>query len=182
MPYTLDGIQFMGNNVKERLKFCGENVTIHPLAKIYNAEKAELDDFCRIFDYVYIDAGAGLKIGKYATLTWQVLIEGQGKTEIQDRAFLGPGTKIITSINEHNGYRMVEHLPEGQAKIISGDITIEKDAHLGANCVVFPGITIGEGAVVGANSLVNKNLEPWGIYVGTPCRRIGTREKPPFED
>ena len=123
-----------------------------------------------------------MKVGRYATLTWQVLIEGQGTTVLGDRVFLGPGTKLITSINEHNGFRMVEHLPEGQAKIISGDIVIEKDAHLGAACIVFPGVTIGEGAVVGANSLVKKDLEPWGIYVGTPCRKIGERTKPPFPE
>ena len=52
------------------------------------------------------------------------------------------------------------------------------DAYIGANCTIMPGVTIGEGAVVGANALVNKDLDPWGIYVGVPCKKIGEREKP----
>ena len=42
----------------------------------------------------------------------------------------------------------------------------------------MPGVTIGEGAVVGSNAFVNKDLEPWGIYVGTPVHKVGERRKP----
>lgn len=45
----------------------------------------------------------------------------------------------------------------------------------------MPGVTIGEGALVGANALVNRNLEPWGIYFGNPVKKIGEREKPTEE-
>ncbi|MCR5303076.1 MAG: acyltransferase, partial [Lachnospiraceae bacterium] len=55
------------------------------------------------------------------------------------------------------------------------------DAYIGANCTLLPGVTIGEGAVVGANALVTKDLEPWGIYVGSPAKKIGEREKPSEE-
>ena len=39
----------------------------------------------------------------------------------------------------------------------------------------------GKGAVIGANTLVNKDVEPWGIYVGSPCKKIGERQKPADE-
>lgn len=45
----------------------------------------------------------------------------------------------------------------------------------------MPGVTIGEGALVGANSLVNRNLKPWCIYAGNPVKLIGEREKPTEE-
>ena len=45
----------------------------------------------------------------------------------------------------------------------------------------MPGVTIGEGALVGSNAFVNKDLEPWGIYVGSPVKKIGEREKPTEE-
>lgn len=45
----------------------------------------------------------------------------------------------------------------------------------------MPGVTIGEGAVVGANSLVDHNLKPWTIYFGNLARKIGEREKPTEE-
>ena len=177
---NLEGIELMGKNVRDKLKHCGKNVRIYPLAKIAKPEVVELEDNCQIFDFVFIYGGGYLKIGKYSTITWQTVIEGAGETIIGDRVLTGPGTKILTSVNEHNGLRMVDHLPEGQAKLIMGRTTIGDDVSLGAGCIVMPKVTIGEGVVVGANSLVTKDLEPWGIYVGSPCRKIGERKEPKF--
>lgn len=179
--YKLDGLEFMGENFKNKLKFCGEGVRLYPLCKMIRAENAQLDDHCQIFDHVFIDAGKSLKIGKYSTITWYVLIEGGAKTKIGDRVFLGPGTKLLTSTFKINGFYTVEHLPENCQKTEYGDIEINDDAYLGANCTVMPGITIGEGAVAGSNSLIMKDLDPWTIYVGSPCKAIGKREKPTQE-
>ena len=142
------------------------------------AQNAELHDCCRLFDYVYIDAGKKLKIGKYTTITWHCLIEGNGVAILGNRVFLGPGTKILTSTYKLNGCYGTELLPEGCQEIEYGDILIEDDAYLGAGCTVFPGSIIHEGAVVGANSFVKGELESWVIYAGSPCRPIGVREKP----
>lgn len=177
----LDGLNFMGTNQNDKFKFIGEGVRLFPMCKIIRAENTELDNHCQIFDFVFIDAGEMLKIGKYSTLTWNVLIEGGAKTIIGDRVFIGPGSKLLTSTYKLNGYYTVEHLPEGCQDTEYGDIQIDDDAYIGANCTIMPGTKIGEGAVVGANSLVNKELEPWGIYVGTPCKKIGEREKPTEE-
>lgn len=172
--------ELMGPNVLDKLKYCGKDVRIFQLAKIINPQFAEIDDHVMILDYVFIDALKSLKIGKYTTITWHSVIEGQANVEIGDRCFLGPGTKILGSTYEFNGYYTTEHMCEGQdvSKIHYGDIKICDDAYLGANCVVMPGVTIGEGALVGSNAFVNKDLEPWGIYVGSPARKIGERQKP----
>lgn len=174
----LDGVQFMGENIRESLKFCGKDVRLYPLCKMIRAKNAELDNNCQLMDFVFIDAGKSLKIGKYSTLTWYCLIEGGANTYIGDRVFLGPGTKVLTSTYKLNGYYAIEHIPEDCRGTEYGDITIKDDAYIGANCTILPGVTIGEGAVVGANALVNKDLEPWGIYVGAPCKKIGERQKP----
>jgi len=52
---------------------------------------------------------------------------------------------------------------------------IGKFAVVGANSVVLPGVTIGEGASVGACSVVTRDLDPWGIYIGN--KKIGERNK-----
>ena len=178
---NIEGIELMGNNLRNKLKFCGEGVRIYPLCKIIHASNAELDNCCQLFDFVFIDAGETLKIGKYSTLTWNALIEGGAKTFIGDRVFIGPGSKILTSTYKLNGYFSAEHLPGDCGEIEYGDIRIDDDAYIGANCTVLPGSIIGEGAVVGANSLVKGELEPWTIYVGTPCRKIGERIPPTQE-
>lgn len=181
MSFIIEGTEFMGNNVRERLKKEGKDIRLYPLCKIIRPENAELDDNCQIFDYVFIDSGKSLKIGKYSTLTWNVIIEGGAHTIIGHRCFIGPGTKLLTSTYKLDGFFTVEHLPEDCQKTEYGDIILEDDAYIGANCTIMPGVTIGQGAVVGANSLVTKDLEPWGIYVGTPCKKINVREKPTKE-
>lgn len=171
----------MGENVKDKLKYCGKNVRILNLAKIINPQFAEIDDNTSILDYVFIDAYKSFKVGKYSCITWHCVIEGQANVEIGDRCFLGPGSKILSSTYEFHGYYTSQHLPGDTSAIRFGDIKICDDAYVGAGTVVMPGVTIGEGALVGANSLVNRDLKPWGIYFGNPVKLIGMREKPTEE-
>lgn len=178
---TLTGLEFMGDNIRRSLKYCGEEVVLYPLCKMIRAEHAEIDDYTRILDNAFIDAGKSLKIGKHSMITWFVLIEGGAETVIGDRVFIGPGTKVLTSTYALHGYYSAEFVPDACHKISYGNITIKDDAYIGAECVVMPGVTIGEGAVAGANTLINKDLEPWGIYVGSPCKKIGERKKPSQE-
>ena len=56
-------------------------------------------------------------------------------------------------------------------------VHIKKDAFLGTNSVVLPGVTIGEGAIVGANSLVRESVPDYAIAVGVPTKIVGTRSK-----
>ena len=180
----MEGIKYtelMGENVKDKLKYCGKDVKILNLAKIINPQCAEIDDNTIIFDYVFIDANKSFKIGKYSCIAWQCVVEGASHVEIGNRCFLGPGTKILSSTYEYQGYYTSQHLPEGASAIQFGDIKICDDAYVGANSVVMPGVTIGEGAFVGADTLVNRNLKPWGIYFGSPVKLIGMREKPTEE-
>ena len=177
----LTGLDMMGDNLRKTLKFCGEGVVLYPLCKIIRSANTEIDNYARILDFTFIDGGKELKIGKHAMITWHVIIEGGARTYIGDRVFVGPGTKILTSTYKLHGMYSAEFIPEGCDEIEYGDIRIEDDAYIGANCTVMPGITIGEGAVAGAGCLINKDLDPWGIYVGVPCKKIGERKKPSEE-
>jgi acetyltransferase-like isoleucine patch superfamily enzyme len=52
---------------------------------------------------------------------------------------------------------------------------IDKDVWIGANCIILPGITVGEGAVIGAGSVVTKSVPPWTIVAGVPARIVRKR-------
>ena len=52
---------------------------------------------------------------------------------------------------------------------------------MGTRVTVFPGVVIGEGATVGASSLVNKNLESWFLYAGIPATKLKPRSKKVLE-
>lgn len=54
-------------------------------------------------------------------------------------------------------------------------IVIEDDVWIGANCVILPGVTIGRGAVIGAGSVVTKDVAPHSICVGNPARFMKSR-------
>ena len=53
-----------------------------------------------------------------------------------------------------------------------GSITIDSDAWIGTGAVILPNVTIGEGAVVGANSVVTKNVAPYTVVGGVPAHKI----------
>jgi len=59
-------------------------------------------------------------------------------------------------------------------------IIIKDFACVGVGSIVFPGVTLGEGSVIGAGSVVTKDTKPWGIYLGSPAKLIGQRDKTPI--
>jgi galactoside O-acetyltransferase len=171
-------IELMGDNVRDKLKKCGIGVRIYPLAKLAYPHLIELNDHCRIRDFVFIFAGMGVRIGQYTDMQPHAVIWGGGETIIGNRVSVGPGTVLLSAVYSHaEGLKMVDGLAEGSAKALYGKLVIEDDAYIGANCTLMPNITIGEGSVIGAASFVNKDVEPWGIYVGSPARKIGERKK-----
>lgn len=58
---------------------------------------------------------------------------------------------------------------------LGGPVTIGNYAWIGYRAIVLPGLTIGEGAVVGAGSVVTRDVPPWTIVAGNPARKIGDR-------
>jgi len=173
----IQDIHLMGENVKDKLRSCGEGVKIYPMAKIALPHVVDLGSHCRIGDFVFIFAGKGVKIGKYTDVQPHTIIWGGGLTIIGDRVSTGPGTVFLSAVYSHaKGLKMVDGLEDGATKVIGGKLLVGDDVYIGARSVIMP-ITIGEGAVIGAGSFVNKDVEPWGIYVGSPARKIGERER-----
>ena len=67
-------------------------------------------------------------------------------------------------------------IPERYKAFLSKPVTLRRDSFVGANSVLLPGAELGEGAVVGANSIVSRPVEPWAIVVGPSARVIGRRD------
>lgn len=63
--------------------------------------------------------------------------------------------------------------------LITAKITIGEDAFVGARAFLLPGVTIGPGAVIGAASLVSKDMPPWTICMGQPCKPLKPRPVAP---
>ena len=173
----------MGENVKRRLKKCGENVKIYPLAKIVKPEVIEIGDYSMVDDFTFIYGGKGIKIGRYVHIASFVGIIGGGELMLGDYVVLANGSRILTGTDTYyGGKRMSTALPLEQRNVIRGKIIIEKDAFIGTNVVVHPNVKIGEGAVIGSNSLVLEDVEPWSINVGSPCEKVGERARVTAEE
>lgn len=91
----------------------------------------------------------------------------QGMVRIGDRVAVSPRVTLVVS-SRPNSSRIAPYVPVKHASI-----AIEDDAWLGTGVVVLPGITIGQGAVIAANSVVNQNVQPYTIVGGVPAKLIG---------
>ncbi|WP_181008451.1 acyltransferase [Sphingomonas montanisoli] len=89
-----------------------------------------------------------------------------GDIHIGEYVHLGPGVTLLTTDHKIGAAKKRAGTP------FSGTIRIEKGSWLGARAVVFSGVTIAEGCIVGAGAIVTKSTEPHGLYVGAPARRI----------
>ncbi|HEY6491766.1 MAG TPA: acyltransferase [Trebonia sp.] len=92
--------------------------------------------------------------------------EGAGRIDIGRDVFLGPQVMIITSVHEINEDGQVARMPVGS------QVSIGDRCWLGARAVVMPGITIGEGTIIGAGAVVTKDCKPDAVYAGVPARRL----------
>ncbi|MBO4301685.1 MAG: acyltransferase [Desulfovibrio sp.] len=94
-----------------------------------------------------------------------------GRIEIGRQTAVGPGT-VIRAANHCIARRDIPMMQQGH---VPGQIVIEEDVWIGANCVITPDVHIGRGAVVGAGAVVTRNVAPCSIVGGVPARCIGMR-------
>lgn len=113
--------------------------------------------------YVYgeVAVGAGTWIGPL------VLLDGSGGLSIGSGCDISAGVQIYT----HDTVARV--LSEGREAIAHEPVTIEDHCHVGAATVVGKGVRIGHHSVIGACSFVNRDIAPYTVAVGVPCRPIG---------
>ncbi len=167
-----------GDNVRSNFKYCGKGVKINDLAKICIPEVVELHDNCRICDFVFIWGGQGVKIGKYTDMQPQTVIWGGGQAILGDYVSVGVGSVLLTAgYSYKEGLRMVDGQPEDEAIADYGKLVVCNDVYIGARSVLLHNIVVGEGAIIGANSFVNRDVDPWSIVLGSPARKVGERPK-----
>jgi acetyltransferase-like isoleucine patch superfamily enzyme len=156
----------------------GHDVFIHDSAMIKHPH------LCNIGSHVAIDNGVTIStmidVGDYVHIAPYVVMIGGKTTKVvfEDFSFCAAGTKIVTGSEDYTGKGLVgPTIPAEMRSFIFGDVTFKKFSGCGVNCSIMPGVTFGEGSILGANSLAVKDLEPWTIYVGSPAKPIKTRDK-----
>lgn len=150
------------------------NFHIHPSAIIYNKNNLELSKSCLIAEYVIVRAPeAPLKVGENSQIgPFCVLLTGSNGIFIGNNVLIAPHCVIAAGNHE---YRDLTKPMISAGSFSNGPIIIEDDVWIGANCTITDNVKIGNGAVIGANSLVNKNVEPFDIVGGVPIKKISSR-------
>lgn len=112
----------------------------------------------------------GFSIGRDVYIADDLLIveelADRGNIVIGDRVSIAPRVTLVTS-SHPNESRIRPFAP-----VSRGSIVIEQDAWLGTGCVVLPGVRIGRGAVIGANSVVQQDVAALHVVAGQPARTI----------
>lgn len=159
-------------------KLIGKDVKIFTPISIIRPQNISIGSHVIIGDYSVINGGDEMIIGNHVHLSANISIIGGGYTHIEDFVNIGYGSRLIVGTDLAGGRGLCNPtVPEKYRATMRGYITMRKHSILGANVVVHPDVEIGEGAVVGSLSVVTKNLEPWGIYMGRPVIRVKDRPK-----
>jgi acetyltransferase-like isoleucine patch superfamily enzyme len=87
---------------------------------------------------------------------------------VEDNVFIGP---CVAFTNDK--YPRSKHFPEEFSKIL-----IKEGASIGANATILPGLTLGEHCMIGAGSVVTKDVPPYAVVVGNPAKVVKCLEKP----
>ncbi len=153
-----------------------KSVTIYPGAKIVGREQIEFGDHVLIDDYVFIYAKKRIQIGDYVHLAAYSSITGGEEVAMAPFSTLSWGCRLFTASDDFTGYGFGNStVPEPYRNVRRAPVSLGRFAIVGANTVILPGVTIGEGASIGANSVVSCDLAPWGVYIGN--RRVRDRDK-----
>jgi acetyltransferase-like isoleucine patch superfamily enzyme len=121
---------------------------------------------------VWIEPGRQLIVGDDVDFSLDVFVDSLGGVRIGDRVLIGYRTYILSS--NHTIPPRGERIFSAGAELKA--VLIENDVWIGANCLILPGVTIGEGAVVAGGSIVTKSVVPYAIVGGVPAKLIRMRE------
>lgn len=162
----------------QEIGFCsfGKGVKISRKASIYSpatisiGNNVRIDDFCILSGIITI--GSNIHISAY------VALYGAKGIVMGDYSGISPKSVVYSAMDDFSGEFLIGPVhPKETTNVEGGLVTIGKYAQIGSNTVVFPNLSIGEGTVVGACSMVNKDCEEWSVYYGVPARKSKNRKK-----
>jgi galactoside O-acetyltransferase len=151
---------------------------IYPRAHIVSPEVVSIGNSVIVDDFVFLVGGVETRIGSFVHLASFSSYLGRGRLEIGDFVSISSGARLYTGIDDFLGGSLVgPGVPEPYRRPTRSFLSIGKHALVGANAVVFPGVTVGEGCAIGALSLVKEDCDPWTIYGGVPARPLKARPR-----
>lgn len=123
-----------------------------------------LEESTTVLPPFYIDYGKPVTIGKRCFIQQCCTFFGRGGITVGNDVFIGPKVNLITINHDVD--------PDNRSATYGRPIKIEDKVWIGINSTILPGVTLGYGAIVGANSVVTKDVPPMTVVAGNPARII----------
>jgi dTDP-4-amino-4,6-dideoxy-D-glucose acyltransferase len=160
-------------------KCLGKNVRISSDARIYGQENISIGSDVRIDDFVILSAGGGeIQIGSYIFIARNCHLSGTLGIKLNDFSSLAANTVIYSASDDYSGsYLTAQAIPQEFTAKVGGRVIIGRHVIIGSGSTIMGPCNIGDGCSIGAMTLINKDLDPWGIYIGIPARRLKDRKK-----
>lgn len=171
----------LDRNALEAIGFSsvGVNVLISDRASIYGASRIAIGDNVRIDDFCVLSAGSsGIVIGNFIHLAVYSSLIGRGRITLHDFCNISSRVSIYSSSDDYSGAAMTNPMvPEEFTGVTHANVTIGRHVIIGSGSVVLPGVTLEDGAAVGALSLVRDDCQGFGLYAGTPAKFVRERRR-----
>ena len=160
----LQGKSFHCNFINWRKKLCKYH-SPKKLRKLFSKLIGKkVDDTFVLFPPFYTDCGKNINIGKNVFINSCCHFQDQGGITIGDGCLIGHNVTIATLNHDFD--------PSKRANITPKPVKIGKNVWIGSGSTILPGIEIGDGAVIGAGSVVTKSVLPNTIVAGCPAKLL----------
>lgn len=157
------GFKSVGHNC-----FISRNACFYGVGNMSIGNDVRIDDFCIL--------SGNISIGNHVHISAYVALYGSEGIVFEDYTGISARSTIYSAMDDFNGEYLIGPMsPNGTTNVQGGEVRIKSYSQIGAHSLIFPCVTIGEGVVVGAMSMVKTNLDPWGIYYGIPAKLLGKR-------
>lgn len=145
-------------------------------ASFYGVSRMSIGDNVRIDDLCILSGN--ITLGSHIHISAYVALYGAEGIVLEDYTGISPRSTIYSAMDDFSGDYLIGPIhPEECTNVTGGKVHVKKYSQIGANCVIFPNLTIEEGVVVGAYSMVRHSLESWKIYAGIPVKPLKLRNK-----
>ncbi len=160
-------------------KSVGKNAKVSNKTSIYGAEFISIGDNVRIDDFCILSAGkSGISVGSFVHIAAYTSLIGQEKISLMDFANISSRVSIYSNNDDYSGEWMTNPIvPSEFTSITRAPVSIGKHVIVGSGSIILPGATLEEGVAVGALSLVKGLCKEFGVYCGTPAKRISERKR-----